>query len=309
MSLTMRPAKAYNQSPVEIYKTGNREVMSFSTDIDGRNIDESVIKSFGEEWQKFYDFKDDELEKIGSGYFDIITDEMVNKSSYCIDIGCGTGRWSKYLHSKAAFIECVDPSDAIFVADKVLSGIRNVRLSKASTDNIPFDDETFDFGMSVGVLHHIPDTGKALKDCVKKIKKGGHFYIYLYYALDNRGPVYKTIFFFVDTLRRAISSLPGRLKKIVCDLVAIGVYMPIVLFGRLIKFLGFKSIAKRMPLSGYHDRSFFVIRNDALDRFGTKLEQRFTKSEIIALMQRAGLANIVVSDKFPYWHAIGKRIS
>ena len=102
--------------------------------------------------------------------------------------------------------------------------------------------------------------------------------------------------------------MPGPLKKIVCDIIAGLVYTPIVLIGRFIKFIGLKSIAKRMPLSGYHDRSFFVIRNDALDRFGTKLEQRFTKGEVISLMQNAGLTDIIVSDKFPYWHAIGKRI-
>lgn len=45
----------------------------------------------------------------------------------------------------------------------------------ASTDNIPFNDETFDFGMSIGVLHHIPNTQKALRDCVKKIKMGDTF--------------------------------------------------------------------------------------------------------------------------------------
>ncbi|MFX8809228.1 class I SAM-dependent methyltransferase, partial [Acinetobacter baumannii] len=89
---------------------------------------------------------------------------------YGIDIGCGTGRFTKFLSDRIGFIEAIDPSEAIFVADKLLSEIQNVRLSMASTDNIPFNDETFDFGMSIGVLHHIPNTQKALRDCVKKIK-------------------------------------------------------------------------------------------------------------------------------------------
>jgi 2-polyprenyl-3-methyl-5-hydroxy-6-metoxy-1,4-benzoquinol methylase len=308
MNMEAPEKKEYNQQPVEIFKTADRKILSFSTEVSNRNIDEAVVKSFGEEWNKFYEFSELEIANIGSGYFDIITDDIVNKSSYCIDIGCGTGRWSKYLHTKAAFIECIDPSDAIFVADKVLSDIQNVRLAKASTDNIPFDDGTFDFGMSVGVLHHIPDTGKALKDCVQKVKMNGYFYVYLYYALDNRGAAYKMVFFLVNAIRKAVSSLPTKLKKIVCDLIAYLIYLPIILIGRIIKLIGFRNLAKKLPLSAYHDRSFFVIRNDALDRFGTKLEQRFTKSEVIELMKRAGLAEITVSEKFPYWHAIGKRL-
>jgi len=298
----------FNQQPKSTIKAGQRSIPSFSTEVSDRNIDDSVVKSFGEEWQKFYQFSDKELDEIGRGYFDIVTDKMVNKSSYCIDIGCGTGRWSKYLYTRAGFIECIDPSDAILIADKVLEGVDNVRLSKASTDNIPFADETFDFGMSIGVLHHIPDTLRALTDCVKKIKQEGYFFIYLYYALDNRGLLFRTIFFFMNLFRKVISSFPAVLKKFTCDLIAIFIYMPVILLGRFFKWAGFKKVAAKMPLNAYHDRSFFIIRNDALDRFGTKLEQRFSRKEIIDMMEKAGLGEITVSEFFPYWHAIGKRI-
>ncbi len=84
--------------------------------------------------------------------------------------------------------------------------------------------------------------------------------------------------------------------------------MPLILFGRLIKNIGLKKMANSLPLSYYQTQSFFVIRNDALDRFGTSLEQRFTKAEIIKMMTDCGLSNIIVSDKLPAWHAIGKKL-
>jgi hypothetical protein len=64
-----------------------------------------------------------------------------------------------------------------------------------------------------------------------------------------------------------------------------------------------------MPLAYYRDRSFYVMRNDALDRFGTRLEQRFTRTEIDAMMRAAGLQDIEFSDDFPYWCALGYRAS
>lgn len=103
--------------------------------------------------------------------------------------------------------------------------------------------------------------------------------------------------------------MPSFFKKLSCELIAILIYMPVILTGRFLKWIGLKKIANKMPLSGYHKRSFFVIRNDALDRFGTRLEQRFSKKEIISMMQIAGLGEIVVSENFPYWHAIGKKIN
>ena len=241
----------FNQSPKQEFKTQNRSIFSFEK--PNENIDESVVNSFGEEWKKFHNFSDTELEKLGRGYFDILNENIVNKNTYGIDIGCGTGRFTKYLANKIGFIEAVDPSEAIFTADKVLEGIDNVRLSMASTDNLPFDDETFDFGMSIGVLHHIPNTQKAMNDCVKKIKKGGYFYVYLYYNLDNKGFIFRFLLTLVTVIRFITSRLPMFIKKIVCDIIAITIYMPLVLVGRFFKLIHLKSLAAKLPLNSYQN--------------------------------------------------------
>lgn len=47
------------------------------------------------------------------------------------------------------------------------------------------------------------------------------------------------------------------------------------------------------------------MRVDALDRFGTQLEKRFTRKEIEMMMKNAGLENIQFSEEPPYWVAIG----
>jgi hypothetical protein len=52
-------------------------------------------------------------------------------------------------------------------------------------------------------------------------------------------------------------------------------------------------------------QSFYVMRTDALDRFGTQLEQRFTKKQIETMMLQAGLERVVFSDAVPYWCAVG----
>jgi phosphoglucomutase len=61
----------------------------------------------------------------------------------------------------------------------------------------------------------------------------------------------------------------------------------------------------RFPLSAYRAQSFYVMRTDALDRFGTKLEQRFTATQIRRMMERAGLDQITFSNSIPYWCAVG----
>jgi ubiquinone/menaquinone biosynthesis C-methylase UbiE len=306
MDFLMDLRQAYTKEPDEVIDTKNRQINVFN--IDGKNIDKKVVDEFGEEWLKFNDFTDKNIKAAAEEYFDIVTDDIVNKQTYALDIGCGTGRWSRYLSTKAGFIEAVDPSNAIFAADKLLGNIENIRLTKASVETLPFNDETFDFAMSIGVLHHIPDTQQAMIDCVKKVKKGGYFYVYLYYNLEKRGRIFTSLFKLSDLLRSFVSKLPGNLKKFICDVIAITVYMPIILLIRFFYLIGWNQLAKGMPLSAYYNKSFFIIRNDALDRFGTRLEQRFSASQVVNMMETAGLTNVIVSSGVPYYHAIGKKL-
>ena len=62
-----------------------------------------------------------------------------------------------------------------------------------------------------------------------------------------------------------------------------------------------------MPLSAYRYLSFYTMRTDALDRFGTPLEQRFTRYEIKEMMERAGLERIEFYPDLPFWCAVGYR--
>ena len=272
----------FNKEPLKYVKTLNRDIAVFST--EGENIDNKVVKSFGDEWLKFHDFSDEVIHNIAQEYFDLLDENIVNKNTYALDIGCGTGRWTKFLTEKTGFIEAIDPSNAIYAADKLLGKIENVRLSKASTETIPFDDETFDLALSIGVLHHIPDTQQAMKDCVKKVKKGGYFYCYLYHNLETRGWWFKTLYWLSDLIRKVVCKFPTGIKRVVCDVLAIVIYMPLVLWVRFLVLIGLRKIAVKMPLSAYNNKSFFVIRNDALDKFGTRLEQRFSKKQVEEMM-------------------------
>ena len=46
------------------------------------------------------------------------------------------------------------------------------------------------------------------------------------------------------------------------------------------------------------------MATDSLDRFGTKLEKRYTKDEIENILSKAGFVDIKFSDDTPYWVAI-----
>ncbi|MEO6540562.1 MAG: class I SAM-dependent methyltransferase [Ferruginibacter sp.] len=298
----------YNKPSITTLQGPNNPIEVFTLLDSKENIDPGVVNDFGEEWKKFSVHNDESVKELRKEYFDIINETIVNKNTYMIDIGCGSGRWTDYFVDKAGFIEAIDPSDAILVADRMLGNKTNVRVTKASVDTIPWDNETFDFGMSIGVLHHIPDTKQALISCVNKIKRGGYFYVYLYYRFDNRGVVFKTVFYLSNILRLIISRMPSALKRFTCDVLAIFVYWPLSRFAGLLHKMNLHKLAKKIPLEPYYNKPFYNLRNDSLDRFGTKLEQRFLRSEIEAMMKEAGLVNIKFGEHSAFWHAIGQKL-
>lgn len=301
--LTRPPFLNYTRNPDRLSSLNSREIAVFD-DIGSVNMDQATVSSFGEEWKRFHTFDPDELQRCGDQYFDLLGEHEPGPDAIVLDAGCGTGRWSWYLAPRVAAVEAIDPSDAVYPAMQLLENSPNVRITRCSIDSMPFADASFDFIMSIGVLHHVPDTEAALKTLKKKLKPDGSFLVYLYYDVSHRGLLFRSLFACVNVFRRLISSLPTSIKQVICEGIALLVYWPLARISQVVSMLGLKRIAKKIPLSYYAEKGFFIMRNDALDRFGTPLEKRFTRAEITFMLNNAGFSRIRFSEGEPYWHVL-----
>ena len=108
-----------------------------------------------------------------------------------------------------------------------------------------------------------------------------------------------------DVVRQFICRLPYKLRLPLCQLIAAIIYFPFAMGARLLDLSGV--MPQSWPLAYYRDKSFYVMRTEALDRFGTRLEKRFSKQEIKLMLKNSGFNNIHFSDKQPYWCAVGIR--
>ncbi len=295
----------YTKQPLHYLTMSEDRVASFLTAEDA-NIDWKTVKSFGEEWGKFNNIAPDQIARIGKDYFDIVEDQMLLPGAIVLDVGCGSGRWANFLAARVKSLEAIEPSQAALSASSYLRSATNVRVTQATVEEIPFADNSFDFVYSLGVLHHVPNTQEAIQSCFEKVKPGGWFLLYLYYNLDNRNFLYKMIFQASDLLRRIVSALPGRIKRPVCDILAVLVYFPLVNLGRALSLFSLP-LANAIPLAYYRKTSFQVWRNDSLDRFGTPLEKRFSKGEIEQMLVTSGFSNLHFSQKPPYWHVVAQK--
>jgi ubiquinone/menaquinone biosynthesis C-methylase UbiE len=270
------------------------------------NIDIKTVEGFGEEWSRFDQtgMSENELNEQFERYFAVFPFERLPENAEGFDLGCGSGRWAKVMASRVGRLHCIDASaEALAVAKKNLAAAENAEFHHASVAEIPLADDSMDFGYSLGVLHHIPNTRQGIRSCVAKIKPGAPFLVYLYYAFDNRPAWFRLVWRISDIFRRAICALPFGLKKVVTDLIAATVYFPLARTAGWLEKMGVN--VDSLPLSVYRHHSFYTMRTDALDRFGTRLEQRFTRAQISEMMESAELENIRFSDGFPFWCAVG----
>lgn len=272
----------------------------------GTNKDDEVIAGFGDEWMRFDQsaLSDSELVRLFDNYFNIFPWDELPPDPVGFDLGCGSGRWAKLVAPRVGQLHLIDPSDALDVAKKNLVRFGNCVFHKAGVDEIPIPDASFDFGYSLGVLHHVPDTEAGLRACVEKLKPGAPFLLYLYYRFDNRPAWFRGVWKVSDIARRFVSRLPNGARFAVSQAIALTVYLPAARVALMLEKAGVGVAG--LPLSQYRDSSFYTMRTDALDRFGTRLEKRFTKCEIETMMQSAGLDRIVFSET-SFWTALGYR--
>jgi len=271
------------------------------------NIDQRTVSSFGDEWSRFDQtgMSIIEAQNAFENYFAVFPWADLRPDAEGFDMGCGSGRWARWVAPKVGRLHCIDPSIAIDVARKNLADLSNVSFERAGVDDHSLPPSSQDFGYSLGVLHHLPNTEQAIRSCAELLKPGAPLLLYLYYAFENRPWLFRAIWRLTDPVRRLICRLPAPLKHLVTDAIAFLVYWPLATLSRIAERLGVN--VNNVPLSFYRHCSFYTMRTDARDRFGTPLEQRFNRRQIRDMMERAGLTDIRFSNGEPFWCVVGLR--
>jgi len=100
-----------------------------------------------------------------------------------LDVGCGPG-WLTVQYAKAgADVTAVDLTPhAVELAKKFLEieGL-TATVREGNAEQLPLPDDTFDLVASSGVLHHTPDTPRAIRECYRVLRPNGSAKLTFYY--------------------------------------------------------------------------------------------------------------------------------
>lgn len=137
-----------------------------------------------------------------------------------IEMGCGMGKYVQTVSRYAALAIGLDLSHALLRARRNAAGRDNIFYVRGNILEPPFRPGTFDYGYSVGVLHHTPDCHEAFNRSVALIKDGGKFSVWLY-PTERANSRYARITHFVqdDLLRPLTCRLPPAVLYQFCRLL------------------------------------------------------------------------------------------
>jgi SAM-dependent methyltransferase len=257
-------------------------------------------ESFGYEWTHFNDWRQSG-ETNFNDYFEGANLDALH-GGIVLDAGCGMGRHARHVARYAGRVIAVDFSRAIDQAARNVADFSNVDCVQADLLALPFDDESFHYAYSLGVLHHLEDTERALKNIIRKLRPGGHLRIYLYWKRHGwKGQLLRA----VTLVRRATTKMPFGLLRFSCLILSAMLYTAVVVPYRALTAMG---IVRHVdwPLFVYSKYPFRVLYNDQFDRFSAPIEKRYDASEVRQLLESAGLTNINVKPCYG-WLAEGTK--
>ena len=100
-----------------------------------------------------------------------------------LEIGCGLGTDGAQFAKAGADYTGIDLTDAAVDLARRRFAVTNLpgKFKTADAENLDFENESFDLVYSHGVLHHTPDTARAVKEIHRVLRPGGRAVVMLYH--------------------------------------------------------------------------------------------------------------------------------
>lgn len=88
---------------------------------------------------------------------------MINENTKVLDFGCGTGNYADKLQRiTGARVYGVEPSEGM--REKARQKNASLSIVEGNHENIPFEENFFDFIYMTDVIHHVPDINRMFEE-------------------------------------------------------------------------------------------------------------------------------------------------
>ncbi len=215
-------SKSFSRDFVDKYRRNLSELGVL--EICEKAIGSSVDWSFSREWDEHFNTESDRTwgytveERFEQFLMETQVDEADLKAMTVLDAGCGNGSLTERIGRSSQMSVGIDFSSGVHQAS-ARKKIKNMLLVQGDLLLPPLVADTFDLVISIGVLHHTPNTRLAFDAVSKLVKPGGKFYVWLYRRPENfAGRMIKVPIY--DAMRWITSRLPPLMQDAIVHVYA-----------------------------------------------------------------------------------------
>ena len=247
---------------------------------------------FGYEWAEYSELRSEYEEQFRR--WTALLPEAAWQGKRFLDVGCGMGRNSHWPMTYGAVSGVsIDVDDrSLAAARHTLERWSDIDVRKMSAYEISFED-MFDIVFSIGVIHHLSEPERALRQMFKATKVGGVALIWVYGYENNEGLVR----YFDPLRRRLFSRVPIRLTHSLAFVLAASLWLLLRLgLGRIAYF----DLLRRLP--------FRHLCSIVFDQMLPRIANYWRRDEVLKLMEAAGFIDIqIASVNDMSWTAVGRK--
>jgi len=259
------------------------------------NVKAGSPERFGYSWERFSKLSPEQEQQF------LLWTLPIDRSSgwqgkRFLDAGCGAGRNSYWpLTYGAASAVAMDLDDRSLDAARAnLADFPSAQVVRASIYDIPYENE-FDIAFSIGVVHHLEDPKRAIRELTKAVKPGGQVLFWVY--------GYENLEIFVNVLNPARKVLFSRAPL---GLVRSLAFIPTAALYLMLK-AGITPIAYLKLLRTF---PFMHLHHIIFDQMLPKTANYWRKDEALQLAEQAGLTNLkIVHVNECSWTVLGTKRS
>lgn len=273
----------------------------------------SYADSFGPQWRAFARSQlDNERSRESAIRFDseVGWGEADLAGRSVVEFGSGAGRFVDVISRRGAgLVVGLDATDAVDAAQENMGDRDNVLFVQGDIFKAPFKPGVFDFGYSIGVLHHTPDPEGAFRKLVTLIKPPGRVAVSLYeislYERPNRNSLkvatmdllWSLNLWRCEAFRAITTRLPeGWMLAYSKTVVPVLHYLNKIPVLRYLRYL--------LPSTCYRDLPVIWSMVDTHDTYATKIVHQYRGRDVFQWFLREGTRDNVLRNSRPGWVSV-----